>query len=107
MSRIQGFLLLSLLISFSIGAVEAAAVKVTDFQSLLKDPKAYQHQRVSVTGVVRGNGPTMELFRNASAARSAAPASQSILVIAPTDWRPDRPYAMRLVRITGTVETAE
>jgi hypothetical protein len=49
----------------------------------------------------------MELFRDASAARSVAQASESILVIAPQGWRPGRPYAMRFVRITGTVEASE
>jgi hypothetical protein len=107
MSRIRIFLLLSLFLLLSIGIVEAAAVEATDFQSLLRNPNAYQHKRVSVTGVVRGNGPTMELFRDASAARSVARASESILVIAPEGWRPGRPYAMRFVRITGTVEATE
>src|SRR5437660_11637570 len=104
MSRIRIFLLLSLIISLSIEVVEAAAVEAADFQSVLRNPNAYQHKRVSVTGVVRGNGPTMELFRDALAARSVARASESILVIAPQGWRPGRPYAMRVVRITGTVE---
>ncbi len=107
MSRIPIFLFLSLFFSLSIRAVEASAVEATEFQSLLKNPNAYQHKRVSVIGVVRGNGPTMELFRNASAARSVARASESILVIAPEGWRPGPSYAMRLVRITGTVEARE
>src|ERR1044072_2505236 len=107
MNRIPIFLFLSLFFPFGLRAVDSSALEATEFQSLLKNPNAYQHKRVSVIGVVRGNGPTMELFRNAAAARSVARASESILVIAPEGWRPGPSYAMRLVRITGTVEARE
>jgi hypothetical protein len=107
MSRIRIFLLRSLFLALNIGIARVAAAGDTDFGSLLRHPHAYQHKLVSVTGIVRGSGPTMELFGNASAARAAAPASESILVIAPAGWTPDRPYAMRLVRVTGTVEARE
>jgi len=76
----------------------------TQFDSLLKNPSAYDGRTVSVVGVIRGNGPDFELYRDASAARSVAPPSTSFFVFAPDKWKANQPYNMRLVRVTGVVE---
>lgn len=76
----------------------------TQFDLLVKNPHAYDGRTVSVVGVIRGNGPSFELYRDASAARSVAPPSTSFFVVAPDKWKGTRPYNMRLVRVTGIVE---
>jgi hypothetical protein len=76
----------------------------TPYDLLLKNPKVYDGQTVSVVGVIRGNGPDFELYRDAKAASSVAPPSTSFFVFAPDKWKGTQPYDMRLVRVTGIVE---
>jgi hypothetical protein len=73
-------------------------------ESVLKDPRAYDHQHVVLVGVVRGNGPNFELFANAKDAQSVAKASNSVLLVASDKWKGRGPYSMRLVRVSGIVE---
>jgi len=75
-----------------------------EFDSLLNNPKAHDGKTVSVDGVIRGNGPTFELYRDASAADSVSPPSTSFFVSAPDNWKATQPYNMRRVRVTGIVE---
>jgi hypothetical protein len=76
-----------------------------DFKSLLGNPKAYDGQRVSVIGVVIGDGPEFELFQNVSDALDPKSDSRAFYVIAKGKWARTRPYDLHSVRITGTVNT--
>jgi len=78
--------------------------KGIQFDALLKNPRAYDGRTVSVVGVIRGNGPDFELYRDALAADSVASPATSFFVFAPAKWKATQPYNMRLVRVTGVVE---
>jgi hypothetical protein len=75
----------------------------TDFKSLLGNPKAYDGQRVSITGIVIGNGPEFELFQNVSDALNVRSDSRAFYIIAKGKWSRTRPYDLHWVRVTGTV----
>lgn len=81
-----------------------ACAEGIEFDSLLKNPRAYDGRTVSVVGVIRGNGPNFELYRDASAADGVAPPATSFFVFAPDKWKATQPYNMRLVRVTAIVE---
>lgn len=80
---------------------EAAAI---DLESLLRNPQRYHGDRVSIVGVVVGDGPEFELYSSANAARQISDPSQSVFVRARPEWRRERPFNLHLVRVTGTVD---
>jgi hypothetical protein len=83
--------------------VKIGSLNAATFQEVLKNPRAYDHQRVSVVGVVRGDGPEFYFYQNANDAKAAVK-GPTFLVVGPDDWKGQGPYDMRKVRITGRVD---
>lgn len=90
-------------LAFLVTAVFGADDEST-FQSVLENPKAYQNEQVSLTGVIAGNGPVFELYKSASDAERPAPASESLYVISGAGKPQTGLYNLYKVRITGIVD---
>lgn len=79
----------------------------SEFESLLRKPQLLDGVRVTLIGVVVGDGPEFELYENAVAARQGRNPATSLLIVADEKWRPSSTYDMRKVRITGRVNAKE
>jgi hypothetical protein len=71
--------------------------------SVLTSPDSYHHKRVSLVGILRGEGPIFELYANPADAL-AMNAARSIWVFAPEGWQESAPYDLRSARVVGTVD---
>lgn len=91
----------------SILAITPQLVAGTNFRSVINDPKAYDHKRVTVEGVVIGNGPEFELFETAGDARTITSPSKSFYLVSkdPRSLQSGL-YNLRRVRVTGVVDTS-
>lgn len=85
-------------------AISTSCASASEFVSILTNPQAYNHQHVSLVGVVVGDGPEFELFETASDARNIVAASRSFFVRAKGPWKRVRPYDLHRVRVIGMVQ---
>jgi hypothetical protein len=85
-------------------ALQAAHSKQATFDSVVENPAAYHHQRVSLVGVVVGNGPNFDFFKNASDTRTLPPASKYFYVVPSNKRRIVGPYDLHQVRVTGIID---
>jgi hypothetical protein len=105
------------ILSVAVALLLPQASSAIDFKELLKNPRAYHNQHVSVVGVARVKGPSFFLFENPADAKSwDAPAEITrgkstsparTLIVAPRRVSPmdenDR-YDRSWVRVTGIVD---
>ncbi|MGH8094555.1 MAG: hypothetical protein ACREIF_13970 [Chthoniobacterales bacterium] len=71
---------------------------------ILKNPKAYHNRRVSVEGVMVGNGPIFELYKNAPDSQRPAPVSECFYVVSQKGRPLVGTYDLHKVRVTGIVD---
>jgi len=76
------------------------------FSQLLKDPAAYQHKRVCVTGFAHVFGDAFAIYESVKAA-AKRDFAEGIFVAQKFDGPDYNQYNMRWIKITGTVEMGE
>jgi hypothetical protein len=84
-------------------AVSVGEVAAADIDAILRSPTKFHGERLSVIGVIVGDGPEFELFRNAMEAREMGAPSRSLTVRAQGKWQRQRPFHLHRVRVTGKV----
>jgi hypothetical protein len=82
--------------------IQANQLNAEDLTSVLRTPSRYHQKRVTLTGVLFGSGPVLELFATAADAREAD-VRKSVWVVTPDGWQP-RPIHMRRARIVGIID---
>lgn len=93
-------ILLFIAIAFVMGE---SSLHGESLSSVLKSPASYHHKRITLVGILRGEGPMFELFENeADAVAMTAP--KSIYMVAPPTWKKGGPYDLRRARVTGVVD---
>jgi hypothetical protein len=97
------FLTICLVAATALGATN---VKEATFDSVLANPAAYHRQRVSLVGVVVGNGPNFDFFKNASDTRDLPPASKYFYVVPNSKRGIVGPYDLHRVRVIGIVDAS-
>jgi hypothetical protein len=90
-------------IAIGVGLFSTIYVDAESLAAILKSPGSYNHRRVSLVGVLRGQGPVFELFETPADALSMKP-SRGIHLIASAKWRKAGPYDLRRARVAGVVD---
>jgi hypothetical protein len=103
-STIRSFFFLTPVVCGVVNSSLAEQGTLRDFTSIISAPARYHNEVVTLMGVVVGDGPEFELFRDASAAQRERNPSKSILLITQPRWKPKETYNMRMVRVTGRVD---
>jgi hypothetical protein len=85
-------------------ATRLMAAQLVSFDALVKHPEAYHRKQITFVAVAIGNGPTLELRRDAKSADHLVEASEAILGRGVIPWDEKRRYHLRLVRVTGRVD---
>jgi hypothetical protein len=71
--------------------------------AVLKSPASFHRKRISVVGILRGEGPMFELFESSKDA-VAMTARKSVYIVAPRGWSKKGPYDLRRARVTGVID---
>src|SRR5438270_5715191 len=81
----------------------ASSVSSQTLDAVLKSPASFHRKRISVVGILRGDGPMFELYETSQEA-VAMTAPKSVYIVAPRGWRKKGPYDLRRARVTGVVD---
>lgn len=81
-----------------------ATSSAADFKELARNPAAYHHHRVTVTGVARVEGLTFELYANPADAGSYAHADKAISISQNVEGPRYDKYDNRWVKVVGVVD---
>jgi hypothetical protein len=75
-----------------------------DFNQVLRNPRAYHHQRVTLTGVARVQGLSFDLYGNSADANDFRATEKALSISLPVTERNYDRYDNRWVRIVGVVD---
>jgi hypothetical protein len=75
-----------------------------DFNQVLGNPRAYHHQRVTLTGVARVQGLSFDLYGNSADANNYRAINKALSISPPIDGPKYDRYDNRWVRIVGIVD---
>lgn len=79
-------------------------VNAVDVRAIIANPHLYDTKRVTITGVIHGDGPTFELFESAADGDKPNSQRKSIFIRATKPLEGGRSYNLRRVRVTGVID---